>query len=236
MRKADAAWYCPIEHRGHHCSRLAEKGDISRLCREMRRRRVEPQARHHDPDAARPDYARQIGFCRFQHGLPQCTTKLTSPAEAGGIDYARARAPLAKFADQRRYGLGRGGDDGQIQGSRQVCDVRIDGHAIDSVGIRIDQRQFAGKAGAAEVARDHRADRASPSSCPDQGYRSRIEHFVEVANRHWLPRIASVQAHSDSSPTAAPPVVQAKSREPCPPWAPAFPDVTSFFGPAESGV
>jgi hypothetical protein len=108
------------------------------------------QARHHDPDAARPDYAQQIGFCRFQHGVPQCTAQLTGPAEAGDNDYGRARAPLAQFADQRRYSLGRRGD-GQIRGSRQACDVRIDVHAIDSVGMPVDQRQFAGKAGAAEV-------------------------------------------------------------------------------------
>jgi hypothetical protein len=62
MRAAYAARYCPIEDRGHHCSRLAEKGDISRLCYEMRKRGVEPQARHHVPTQLGPTMRSRLGF------------------------------------------------------------------------------------------------------------------------------------------------------------------------------
>ena len=78
-----------------------------------------------------------------------------------------ARVPRWLSSLIRGATISGGGDDGQIQGSRQACDVCIDAHAIDSAGMRVASGKFAGNAGAAEVARDHHADRARPRSCPD---------------------------------------------------------------------
>jgi hypothetical protein len=53
-----------------------------------------------------------------------------------------ARVPRWLSSLIRGATISGGGDDGQLQGSRQACDVCIDAHAIDSAGMRVDQRQI----------------------------------------------------------------------------------------------
>jgi hypothetical protein len=48
--------------------------------------------------------------------------------------------------------------------------------------MRVDEHQLAGKAGATQIVRDHRADSARPRGRADQRDRSRFEQLVEVTN------------------------------------------------------
>jgi len=50
--------------------------------------------------------------------------------------------------------------------------------------MRVNEHQFTGEAGAPQVARDQRADRARPRGRADQRDRLRLEQLVEVTNRH----------------------------------------------------
>ena len=87
---------------------------------------------------------------------------------------------------------------------QQALDIRKDGQPVDHAVMRVDEHQLAGKPGAAQVARDHRADGAGPRGYADQRYRSRFEQFVEVTNRHWRLAAAPTPGQSKGSPPGRP--------------------------------
>src|SRR5881392_1517225 len=105
MREADTARDCPIEHRGDHCTRLAEKRDLSRRCRQVRKSRIEAKRRYHDADAVRAHDPQQMGFCCVECGLLERMPRLTELAKTGGDDDGRAGATLPELTDQRGHGF-----------------------------------------------------------------------------------------------------------------------------------
>src|SRR6516165_11187255 len=58
--------------------------------------------------------------------------------------------------------------------------------------IGIDKHHIADELGAAQIARDHRADRAGARAGADQCNGFRVEQLVEITNRHW--RSSTAQA------------------------------------------
>jgi hypothetical protein len=97
-------------------------------------------------------------------------------------DYGRARATLAKLADQTRQRFRWGGDDCKVWGLRQARDIRVDGQPIDREVMRVNQHHLPGEPGATQVTRDHAADGAGTWGRADQRYRSRFEQLLEVAD------------------------------------------------------
>ena len=61
----------------------------------------------------------------------------------------------------------------------------MNGKAVNRGVIGIDKHQLAGKPGATQIARDHRADGAGARAGADQCNRPRVEQLVEITNRHW---------------------------------------------------
>src|SRR6516162_949595 len=125
MRKPDAVWYGPIEHRRNHCARLADEGDISRRCCHVRKCGVEPKSRYYDADAIWTHNAQKIGLCRVQGGLLQRTTSLTQLTETGGDDHRGPRSTRTQLGDQTWHRLGRRDDDREVRGLRQARDISV---------------------------------------------------------------------------------------------------------------
>ena len=105
------------------------KARSPRLRRDMREARVEPDPRHHDADAIRPDDAQEMGLRRLERLLLQRAAALAKLAEAGGDHHRGARAAGAELGEQAGHGIGRRGDDGEVGRLRQMRDVGIDGKA-----------------------------------------------------------------------------------------------------------
>ena len=105
MRKADAARCRPVEHRGDHRARLADKGDVAGRRRQMREAGIEADSRHHDADAVGADEAQEMRARRIERGLLQGAAGIAQLAEAGGDDDRRpsCRAPQARQRDRGRY-------------------------------------------------------------------------------------------------------------------------------------
>ena len=99
VRKADPARHCPIEHRCDHRAGLTEESDIARRGRQVGEGGVEPEARHHDADAVRPDNPQEMRLCRRECRLLQATALLAELAKTGGNDDGGARAELAQLAN-----------------------------------------------------------------------------------------------------------------------------------------
>jgi hypothetical protein len=115
MRKADAARHYPIEHRRNHCARLADEGDISGRCRQMRKCRVEPDAWHHDADAVGTHDPQQMRLRGIECGPLQGTTVIAEFAEPCSDYHSGARPALRKLTDERRHALGRRNDNCEVR-------------------------------------------------------------------------------------------------------------------------
>jgi hypothetical protein len=102
VRKADPARRRPIEHRRDHRARLAEESDVPRRGRQMGEGGVEPEARHRDPDAVRPDEPQEMRLRRREGRLLQAAALIPKLAKTGGNDDGGTRAELAQLADQAR--------------------------------------------------------------------------------------------------------------------------------------
>jgi len=187
VRKADPARHCPIEHRRDHRARLTEESDFPRRGCQVGEGGVEPEARHHDADAVRPDDPQEMRLCRLECRPLQAAALLAELAKTGGNDDGSASAELTQLANEAGYCLGGRDDDREIRGVRQARDIRVDAQPVDRLVMRVDEHQLAAKSGAAQVARNDPTDRVGPWTCADHRHRSRLEQLVEIANRHRSP-------------------------------------------------
>ena len=67
--------------------------------------------------------------------------------KAGGENDGGACAARAQFGNQRRYGIGRRGDDGKIRHPWHAADVGIGLEAVHRLRLRIDRNDRAFEAG-----------------------------------------------------------------------------------------
>lgn len=71
MGKPDATRGRPIQHRGYHRARLADKGDVAGGWRQMRETGVETDFGHHDADGIGANEPQQMRAGRVEGGLLQ---------------------------------------------------------------------------------------------------------------------------------------------------------------------
>ena len=92
----------------------------------MRKGRVQPEARHPDPNTVRPDDAQEVRLSCIERGLLQARALLTELPETGRNDDGCARTPLGQLTNETRHCVGRRDDDRKVRGLRQACYVGMD--------------------------------------------------------------------------------------------------------------
>ena len=113
-----SARHRPVEDAGDQRAGLREKGELAGLRPIESEIGVQPDPRHGDAEAVRPDDAQAIGLRLIEHRLIELGT------EARRDDDDRAGAFLAEFADQGRHGVRPGCDDRKLRRLGQRGDVR----------------------------------------------------------------------------------------------------------------
>ncbi len=188
VREADPARCGPVEQGRHDRARLGEEGEVARPRAEVGEARVEPDARHQEPDAVRTEDAQQVRPGGIQHRLAPLLPGLGAAlTESGRQHHRRAGAALAEFGDEARHGVGRRRDHRQIGCDRQGRDAGIGEHALDCRVARVDRQDRTLEAALQQVARRHLAHRARRRRCADEGDGGGREQAVEIADGHRRP-------------------------------------------------
>ena len=92
------------------------------------------------------------------------------------------------------HGLGRHGDDGEVDLARHLADGRVGLDALDRRRGAVDRVDDARRIGADEVAQQDVADRALLVGGADDGDALGVEQLVEVVCAHELPRAPMAQS------------------------------------------
>ena len=188
VREADGARRRPVEHRGHHRTRLADQRNAAGRRRQMRKTGIKPERWHDDADAIGADNAQQVWTCRVEHRLLKSPAGFAQFAETRGDHDCCLGTAHPECGDESRHGIRRSDDDREIGRLRQACDIGVHRHAVEGLAVRVDQQQLAGKAGAPQIAQEHSPDRAGPVGRSDQRDRARLEQSIEVADGHRATR------------------------------------------------
>ena len=176
--EADAARHRPVEDAGDQRAGLRQKGELARLRPIEPEIGMEPDPRHGDAEAVRPDDAQAIRLRLIEHRL------LQRGAESRRDDDNRAGAFLAEVSDQGRHGVGLGGDHRKLRRRGQRGDIAIAAPAADQLMMRIDEIDLAGETAGKHILGEHIADRAGFRARADDGDRARGENMLEITNGH----------------------------------------------------
>ncbi len=178
MAKSHAFHGSPIEHGSHQGARLRDERDVAALCHGLREARIEVQIRHLDAKAVRADDAQQIGPRRFAHPLGQVS------GNAGRYDHGGAAALAAKFGDDTRDRMWRGGHHAELRHEGQALAGRVALPAQNAGALGIYEADLALEVRPQQVLGDMQADRAGPFARADQRNALGLKYEIEIPDGH----------------------------------------------------
>ncbi len=136
--------------------------------------------RRHDPEAVRPDDAKEVRSRRVEHRLPQAGIRCDARTE-------HDRAPRAESAelgyDPRHRGRGRH-DDGKFRSVENLADRGEPPCSGNIDPVRIDDIDAAFEAFSKKIAKNERAQRPRSFGRPHQKKALRFQKILEVSDGH----------------------------------------------------
>src|SRR5262249_38241102 len=157
--EADVRLAGPVQDRRADGARLAEQGDVAGSGHRCGEAGVKVARRVDDAQAVRP-YDAQVPAADLAYLVLQ---RLALGAEFGkprGDDARSLDMPFDAFTHHRRHRAGRGGDDGQIHGDRNLGQARVTKDAVDRAPFRVDREDNAAERVLQQVAHEDAANAA----------------------------------------------------------------------------
>ena len=138
--EADLLRLRPVDHRRRECPRLSDEGDMSVVRHRSPEACVDPEARHHQPEAVRTEHShtveagRPLGDLALERGA--CLAGLAEPRRQD----RHGRYPgLAALIHDVRHGRRRSADHGKVGRRRGVTHARVGLHPVDGLTLRVDR-------------------------------------------------------------------------------------------------
>ena len=185
MRKADALGAGPVDHRRAQSARLRHKSDLAGQRGAVGKARIQSERRHQKANAVRAQDTHAAGPGDLQHLFLQCLAAgIVMQAEPGSHHHRRRHGAGGEIAHHLRHNLWRHANNRQIGSGRQMGDLRIGQHTVDSLDPGVDRHDGAVKPTRDQVVHHHLPDRARTVRGPDEGYRTRVKQRIEMMNAH----------------------------------------------------